>query len=87
MYFRVVNSYTVMLVVQQLFAVLKLASLQEPPKSPLVQIGAALKISGSLKLAVCGQQSAVCSWQPAPRLWGWPLFRYTCNNHFVHSNV
>ena len=37
-----------MLVVQQLFAVLKLASLQEPPQSPLVQIGAALKISGSL---------------------------------------
>ena len=89
MYFRIVISYTVMLDVgcATAFAVLKLASLQEPPQSPLVQIGAALKISGSLKLAVCGQQSAVCSWQPAPRLWGWPLFRYTCNNHFVHNNV
>ena len=89
MYFRIVISYTVMLDVgcATAFAVLKLASLQEPPQSPLVQIGAALEISGSLGIAVYRQQSAVCSWHSAPGLWGWPLFRYTCNNHFVHSNV
>ena len=64
MYFRFVNSYatnTVMWVVQQLpFADLKLASCKNPLKSPLVQIGAALKMKGSL-------QSAVCS-----KLWSWP---------------
>ena len=53
MYSRFVNSYatnTVMWVVQQLpcFADLKLASCKNPPKSPLVQIGAALKMEGSL---------------------------------------
>ena len=70
MYFRFVNSYatnTVMWVVQQLpFADLKLASCKNPPKSPLVQIGAALKISNS-------QQSVVCNQQSAPKLWSWPL--------------
>ena len=52
MYSRFVNSYatnTVMWVVQQLpFADLKLASCKNPPKSPLVQIGATLKMEGSL---------------------------------------
>ena len=47
------------------FAVLKLASLQEPPQSPLVQIGAALEISSSLEIAAC--------WHSAPGLWGWPF--------------
>ena len=46
-----------MLVVQQLpcFADLKLASCKNPPKSPLVQIGAALKMKGSLQSAVCSK--------------------------------
>ena len=45
--------------------------------SPLVQKGAALKISGSLEIAAC--------WHSAPGLWGWPWFRFICNKHFVHK--
>ena len=57
MYFRFVNSYTVMLVVQQLpcFCRPQVGKLQEPPKSPLVQIGAALEMKGSLQSAVCSK--------------------------------
>merc|ERR1712081_44278 len=65
-----------MVVVQQ-FAVLKLAKLARTTPSPLVQKGAALKISSSLEIAAC--------WHSAPGLWGWPLIIFICNKHFVHK--
>ena len=87
MYFRVVISYTVMLDVgcATAFCSPQVGKLARTTPSSLVQKGAALEISGSLEIAVCRQQSAVCSWHSAPGLWGWPLFRFICNNHFVHK--
>ena len=67
MYSRFVNSYatnTVMWVVQQLpFADLKLACCKNPLKSPLVQIGATLKMESSLlqtlELGLCADTPVI----------------------------